>query len=167
MAEFAPASAETGEVLFKAKGCVNCHTGELSLQSRFGKIRNRTITDFAVAMWNHASKRMAGEAPSLRPEEMRRILGYLWSLQLFDQRGNPGRGRKIFEEKRCATCHEDPSTGAPKLSRELNLSSLSMVSVLWEHGPNMLQLMKKKDIPWPRFTGSQMADLIAYLNSKQ
>ncbi len=41
-----------------------------------------------------------------------------------------------------------------------------MVSVLWRHGPRMLDQMKTKGLAWPRFDGAQMADLIAYLNSK-
>ena len=41
-----------------------------------------------------------------------------------------------------------------------------MVSVLWQHGPSMLDQMKTKGIAWPRFEGTQMADLIAYLNTK-
>jgi hypothetical protein len=31
----------------------------------------------------------------------------------------------------------------------------------------MLEQMKKDGVPWPRFEGSQMGDLIAYLNSKK
>ena len=41
-----------------------------------------------------------------------------------------------------------------------------MISVLWRHGPRMLDQMKTKGIEWPRFDGTQMADLIAYLNVK-
>ena len=33
--------------------------------------------------------------------------------------------------------------------------------------PSMLEQMKKDGVPWPRFEGSQMADLIAYLNTKE
>jgi hypothetical protein len=31
----------------------------------------------------------------------------------------------------------------------------------------MLSEMKKEGVAWPRFEGSQMADLIAYLNTKK
>ena len=31
----------------------------------------------------------------------------------------------------------------------------------------MLSQMKTKSIAWPRFEGTQMADLIAYLNTKK
>ena len=40
-----------------------------------------------------------------------------------------------------------------------------MVSALWDHGPQMLEMMKQKNLAWPRFTAPQMSDLIAYLNS--
>lgn len=44
-------SMQGGEALFASKGCEKCHTGKLSLEGRF---RNRTLTDIAVEMWNHA-----------------------------------------------------------------------------------------------------------------
>ena len=40
-----------------------------------------------------------------------------------------------------------------------------MVSVLWRHGPRMLEQMKAKNLLWPYLTARQMADLIAYLNA--
>jgi hypothetical protein len=40
-----------------------------------------------------------------------------------------------------------------------------MVSALWHHGPQMQEQMKSKSIAWPRFSGKEMADLIAYLSS--
>ena len=42
-----------------------------------------------------------------------------------------------------------------------------MVSVLWQHGPAMLARMKDEKLAWPRFSGPEMADLIAYLNSSE
>ena len=40
-----------------------------------------------------------------------------------------------------------------------------MMSTLWQHGPRMLELMTERKLPWPRFTATEMGDLIAYLNS--
>jgi len=37
------------------------------------------------------------------------------------------------------------------------------VSVLWEHGPAMLDRMRERHISWPRFNTREMSDLIAYL----
>jgi ABC-type tungstate transport system permease subunit len=52
------------------------------------------------------------------------------------------------------------------LSRGDAFGGAAMVSALWLHGPDMLDQMKTKGIAWPRFEGTQMADLIAYLNTK-
>ena len=44
-------------------------------------------------------------------------------------------------------------------------SDITLVAALWDHGPQMLEMMKQKKLAWPRFTAPQMSDLIAYLNS--
>jgi hypothetical protein len=41
-----------------------------------------------------------------------------------------------------------------------------MVSALWKHGPAMRGQMERKKIAWPKFTGSDMANLLAYLQEK-
>jgi len=162
-AEFSPASAQTGKMLFELKGCAKCHAGKISLENRFA---NRTLSDFAAAMWNHAAKMAdAGPPPPLRSEEMRRLVGYLWSIQVCDEKGDAQRGARVFERSSCGSCHGAGDSSAPALSGTQR-TSLSMVSVLWRHGPTMLRQMESKKIGWPRFTGSDMADLIAYLNSK-
>ncbi len=80
--------------------------------------------------------------------------------------GSADRGKKVFAEKNCATCHNDPSSGAPKLGKGKDgYSDITMVAALWEHGPRMLDMMNQKKLAWPRFTARQMSDLIAYLNS--
>jgi cytochrome c2 len=155
--EFAPASAETGQMLFQVKGCAECHRSSNALENRFS---NRTMNDFAAAMWNHAAE-MHQVPPDLRTEEMRRIVGYLWSIQFFEPKGNGARGQKVFENKRCATCHV--GGGAPDLAARPEMNSFGMVSALWDHGPAMLDQMRGKNIRWPRFNTNEMADLIAYL----
>jgi len=42
-----------------------------------------------------------------------------------------------------------------------------MASMLWLHGPAMLEKMKQTNRPWPLFYKSEMADLTAYLNSPE
>jgi mono/diheme cytochrome c family protein len=80
--------------------------------------------------------------------------------------GDASRGKQVFETQKCATCHNDPSSGAPKLAKGKDAySGVTIVSALWRHGPRMLEMMAQKNIEWPRFTARQMADLIAYLNS--
>jgi mono/diheme cytochrome c family protein len=92
-------------------------------------------------------------------------VGYLWSVQYFDRPGNAGRGKAVFGKKNCGSCHRDASSGAPDLSaRAGGMTPFAMVDVLWKHGPAMKSRMDEKHLAWPRFDGSEMADLIAYLN---
>ena len=158
---FQPGPSETGGMLFKGKGCADCHKGARSLESKF---KSKTLEGLAAAMWNHAS--FMTQTNELRPEEMRRIVGYLWSIQYFEAPGDAGKGKRVFEKKQCATCHGAASGGAPSLaSLAGKANSMSMVSSLWKHGPDMLKAMNQKKVSWPRFEGRQMADLIAYLDS--
>jgi mono/diheme cytochrome c family protein len=159
-------SGANGQALFDSKGCAACHNGKAALTSR---LKGKTLTDIAVAMWEHEPRMPAAPAP-LSLGDMREIVSYLWADQFFEDAGNPATGGRVFVSKGCATCHNDAShnnasPGAPRLTgigRAYNATTI--VSVLWRHGPQMLDQMKTKGIAWPRFEGSDMANLIAYLN---
>jgi hypothetical protein len=134
------------------------------------------MSDFAVSMWNHAPKMWAygrktgRHPPDLEKDEMRQIIRYLWYTTLFAEPGNPGKGRRVFIGKNCSLCHETAYAGAPDLARVLGARSepmrpFTVVSVLWQHGPKMLETMRRRRLAWPTFTGSEMSDLIAFLNA--
>jgi mono/diheme cytochrome c family protein len=130
-----------------------------------------SITGYIAAMWNHAPemRRRAGSTPQLNAGEMPDLIAFLFSQRYFLDRGNASRGRRIFEEKNCAGCHEDRSseTGAADLSQVTEVfSPITLTSAIWRHGPSMMEKMKQEGLAWPEFTGSEMADLITYLNSK-
>ena len=155
--------SDSGAKLCQSKGCADCHTGKLALENR---LRNQTLTEIAVDMWNHQPS-MKQPPPVFDKEEMRQILGYLWVRQYFRGEGNAGRGKSVFTEKSCATCHNDPASGAPKLAKGQDAyTDITIISILWEHGPRMLDQMTQRHLAWPRFTAQQMADLIAYLNAQ-
>ncbi|HEY6340299.1 MAG TPA: c-type cytochrome [Bryobacteraceae bacterium] len=150
-----------GQALFQSKGCAACHTGRLDLAPL---LKGMTLTDIGAAMWNHAP-RMGSNPPQLSTEETRELVSYLWAEQFFEDSGNPKAGEHVFASKHCATCHNDPSSGAPKLTgSSRSFTAATMFSVLWRHGPRMLDEMKAKRIAWPRFDASEMSNLIAFLN---
>jgi mono/diheme cytochrome c family protein len=160
-ANFTLPTGDTGEKLFESKGCAECHTGKLSLETL---LKNQTLTQIAADMWDHQANMK--NSPTLSQDEMRQILSFIWAKQYFQGEGNAVRGKRVFAEKSCATCHHDPSSGAPGLAKGKGAhSDITMVSALWEHGPQMLDSMNQRKIAWPRFTAQQMADLISYLNS--
>jgi cytochrome c2 len=154
-----------GEAVFRARGCAGCHPSVTELSV---KTRGKTLTEVAAAMWNHEPiMSKAGATPTrFAPDEMRDLLGYLWAQQFFQDAGIASAGRRVFVAKKCASCHDEASGKAPKLAGG-GFNGSSMVSALWRHGPSMLNQMQKDHVPWPRFEGPQMADLIAYLNTKK
>lgn len=157
-------TGEKGKTLFDSKRCTGCHTGKLDLAPR---LKGKTVNDIAAAMWNH-SRDMGTPPPSLDTAEMSEIVTYLWTAQALGSSGRPAAGKKVFISNHCASCHGDKSSDGPKLTgKKGSFSTVSMVSSLWQHGPKMLNRMKEKDLPWPRFTTSQMSDLIAYLNTAE
>jgi mono/diheme cytochrome c family protein len=162
-----------GEAVFQSK-CAACHTGKLDLQPL---LKHATLTDIAAAMWNHQpgmkAPNMAAKTTPTMPkppehielDEMQKLLGYIWAREFFEDSGNASRGARVFGSKRCATCHLAGTNGAPKLpAADRSFTGPGMVAALWHHGPRMLERMKSTNIAWPRFDGTQMADLIAFLN---
>lgn len=155
-------SGTEGQQLFQSKGCAGCHKGALDLPPL---VRHMTLTDIAAAMWNHAPK-MSATPPHISPGEMSELISYVWAQQFFEDAGNAGAGRKVFESKHCAGCHQSGTDGAPKLpSSSTPITGPGMIAALWHHGPRMMEQMNSKHVPWPEFTAGQMSNLIAYLNS--
>ena len=156
-------AGDQGKELFNSKGCQVCHDAS-TLLTRRGSDRV-TLTDVAAALWDHAPRTKTAPV-HFELSEMRELLSYLWANQFFRVNGNPEHGRRVFGAKGCSTCHGDPSSGAPDLSqRKEPVNGSTMVSVLWRHGPQMLEQMQKRGIKWPRFESNEMSDVIAYLNS--
>ena len=139
-----------GEQLFQAKGCAECHQGATSLERR---LQNQTLTEVAAAVWNHAPKMKQATQP-ISVDEMRQLIGFLWARQFFTPLGDPERGKRVFEAKRCAGCHAS-APGVPSLP--------AMVAALWKHGPKMLNTMEQKGVDWPLLTAPEVSSLVAFL----
>jgi cytochrome c2 len=158
-------AAGAGDAVFQSSGCAKCHQTVTALADR---VQGQTLTDIGAQMWNHAPRMAAAGAPlvQLTPTQMRDLVSSFWAAKFFEDTGRPAVGSRVFMTKNCTVCHNDASSGAPHLPISgSDFTGATMISVLWRHGPRMLDLMKTKGLEWPRFDGSQMADLIAYLNS--
>ncbi len=175
-ANFVLANPQEGREIFQQKGCGECHTlgtresGKISLLR--AKQQPGSLSDFAVAMWNHAPQmqrwaQAAGRSiPTFGGKEMNQLVGYLFWVRFFEQQGNAKRGRRVFVRKNCAACHEQKTvSGAPELaSFQGQVSPIFITAALWRHGPQMVVAMKQQGHSWPQFSGTEMTDLIAYLN---
>jgi cytochrome c2 len=156
-----------GDAVFQSAGCAQCHQTVAALADR---VQGQTLTEIAAEMWNHAPVMAKAGAPAvqLTSGQMRELVSSFWASKFFEDAGRPGSGSRVLARKHCTVCHNDAASGAPHLPIQgREFSGASMISALWRHGPRMLDLMKTKRIDWPRFDGSQMADLIAYLNSSK
>ena len=80
---------------------------------------------------------------------------------------NPLKGRFVFEQKGCITCHSIKGEGGsigPDLGKQKFYGSfLQFASIMWNHSPQMLKQMRELDLPFPEFSHTEMVELAAYL----
>ena len=85
--------------------------------------------------------------------------------------GNVAAGRRVFTSAGCVACHSYGGVGSkdgPPLDYmrgRLAVADLAvMTGLVWNHAPTMRKLFKEEGIPFPQFTGTEMADLMAYMH---
>lgn len=160
---------------FRTKGCVQCHglpgSGATSIDLAPEAAEYATLIGFATGLWNHApdmAQRAEQEGRTLAQltvDDVAEIISCLWSAGAFEEAGNATRGAKIFDKKGCASCHQ--SGDAPDLRKaEGRYSAPRIASAVFMHGPGMLADLKARGKKWPRLSGRDMADIIAYLNRR-
>ena len=176
--------AKRGETLFRAKSCAACHsvggqggTQAPPLDSLKGA--NSPVI-VAAAMWNHAPamneafRQQRVARPTLAGAELLDIIAYVVATARDGGQetrqvvpGTPDRGRVLFAEKRCASCHAVGGVGpriGPDLGRPGHHISLTTFGArMWNHAPAMLAKMKEQQIEPAPVSGQEMADILAYL----
>ena len=101
---------------------------------------------------------------NLSPQEMADLVAYLFSTRYFDEPGDPERGKTIFVKKQCSLCHGKGAKGPNLSSLKGQISPILMAQMMWNHGPQMLDEMRKAKVPWQKIDGKEMVDLMEYLN---
>ncbi len=163
-----------GREVYVKMGCGSCHaikgvggTGGPDLGRP--PAEHRTMSQYAAVLWNHApAMREAMQKRGIpwrlfEGPEMADLIAYLMSLGVLDDPGDPKRGERLFTEKGCAACHR---ARGPELTQwQRYASPILWAEVMWRHGPDMEERMATLGRPWPRFTGTEMADLVAYIRS--
>jgi mono/diheme cytochrome c family protein len=174
-----PQDPLAGSRVFGAKGCARCH----SVSGVGGKVgpdlarttRPRSFHDLAAALWNHAPRmadrmrQLAIARPRLDGRESGDLVAFLFSVSYFDRPGNAETGRRLFTTKRCIVCHQVAGRGGvvgPSLDGlKQQTTPIALATAMWNHGPQMAEVMKAKGIIRPTFTGSDLRDLLAYIGS--
>jgi cytochrome c2 len=178
-----PDNPTAGAKLFVEKSCVRCHSLG-SEPSRIGPDLGRihltgTMLDIAGAFWNHSPvmrekmQDLKIPAPTITSREMADIVAFLTAYRYYLTEvggpGDPAAGHAVFTAKACGRCHggkSDWDKPGPSLDRYRGrFSPVYLAQAMWNHGPEMGQLMQGRNIPWPKFEGREMGDLLAYLQA--
>lgn len=172
------ADAKAGARLFQQKGCAACHavhgSGGKGGPDLGVRPMPRTLGQFAALMWNHAPTMWSSmqaqriPPPQFSNQEMADLIAYLFTQRYFEASGSAERGRRIFAEKGCASCHGAGASRGPSLAhwRGVILPG-RMATALWNHGPLMLGSMQQQRMPWPRFQPGEIVDVMEFLNQGQ
>ena len=168
-----------GKQVFDAKGCAGCHSvrggttaprsgPDLGRQQSWGD-----VMQFAGSLWNHtpamsAKMREQGMSrPTVSPEEMGKLVPYLFAARFLDEPGDATRGRELFVQRSCAECHQLAGRGGtvgPRLDELKDyVSSSFMTQALWNHGPDMATKMAERKIVRPRLEDDDVAHIVAYI----
>ena len=175
---FAPAwGMLAGWDVFAKKGCGGCHAlrgfGPLTGPD-LGRIRSGTgFYDIGAAMWNHlprmGEEMRAGriERPKLTPVDVQNVIAFVFTAGYFDELGDGRAGEKLFAAKGCVTCHSVGGAGGkvgPPLDALKKANSPVLVATaMWNHGPEMAEVMRAQGVARPQFKDRELVDIIAYV----
>jgi cytochrome c2 len=168
-----------GSQVFGSKGCVKCHSINGlggAIGPDLGRIaRRRSFYDLAATMWNHLPtmsqqmKALGIERSAMNEREAGDLIAFLFTLDYFDAPGDVEVGKRLFVDKKCVVCHQVGVHGGvmgPSLDHLGQYGSPILVAAaMWNHGPGMETLMQARGVKRPTFSGSELTDLISYLES--
>lgn len=177
-AQIAPGTPERGQKLFAEKQCAACHAvggkgGKIGPD--LGRPGQQGLTRFAANMWNHGPamwSRMRERGIPFSPltgQETADIVAYLYASRYFDAAGNATRGAEVVRDSGCLACHAIGGKGgkvAADFTTSRNVTSPpGLIAGMWNHAPLMEAQVQKQQVKWPTLTGSDLADVAAYLRS--
>jgi mono/diheme cytochrome c family protein len=167
-----------GWTVFVDKGCSTCHrvrgVGEGTVGPDLAGLRaSGGLFELGAAMWNHLPRMRAAmrdlgiQRPQLTPLEFSSLAAFLFTTQYFEVSGDPVKGSRLFTAKSCAQCHAVGGKGGSSGSALDDLkwfsSPVLMAAAMWNHGPQMAEAMDARGIAWPKFQGTELTDLVAYI----
>jgi len=172
-----PLDPLTGRRVFLEKGCPVCHAvwgegGDLGPDlGRQGVWHS--VMQLAGTFWNHSpemiekmrERRMP--RPAIGGEEMADLAAFLYFLNYFDPPGDAAKGERLFVAKGCARSHAVGGSKVdigPRLDKFKNLPSpVFLAAAMWKSGPAMASTMAEMRVPRPELRGTELADILAYI----
>jgi cytochrome c2 len=174
-----PADAERGRALFAAKQCDRCHVagGGAGFGPGIDDLRRpQGRLELVGRLWNHVPamwttvREQGLRWPDINVGEMADLMTYLLADDARDARSDPAKGQVVLMRKGCLKCHSYRREGGgiqPDLAvpRPDYASSTAWAVTMWTHTPRMVSASTVFRVPYPRFSGDEMANLVGFLRS--
>lgn len=177
-----PGDADRGREVLRARNCDVCHGIDGaggSVAPDLGRGVGRGFSPYVLAgrLWNHAPVMWAAvhekgvAQPELSEREAADLFVYFFAARYFEQPGVVQRGKRVFLAKRCAECHGIGSAlrdGIQPVAAWTSLADpIALAQRMWNHSREMIPVLDRTKIPYPRFSAQELTDLLAYLRSAQ
>lgn len=160
-----------GADIYRTKRCGACHDS-----SRDGvpditrSALSKTVSEITGLLWNHSyamHTEMTSQGipfPHFENTELTDLIAHLYFLGYIGADGDPETGATVFAAKGCADCHQGGVEGVPDLGAASYRSDrAALAAAMWNHAPQMHNLMAEKAPFWPKFEQDEMRHLAAYL----
>jgi cytochrome c2 len=176
-----PGNAVRGREAYARLQCASCHSlGSRNAAigralDRFGQYTSSTA--LAQAMWNAGPRMQQAQVHTGTPipqfaghdmadiQALIRLEGHRPGRYVSVQPlPNPTRGAAVYRSKGCGACHDGGGRVAPDLAQStLSKTASEITGLLWNHSYAMGARMGEQGMPFPQFSDTEMADLIAHL----
>ncbi len=179
-----PGNESQGKKLLKSKGCVTCH--------KFGGLGGNIGPDISAirdymspiklveSLWNHGPhmieifREYNVKRPQFKGNEIVHLAAAIRSFMSPERApssdfvfGDPVKGKALAEDKGCMRCHSVRGTGGslgPDFAEiDFEYSVTQIAGKMWNHGPQMWNIMKQENIKFPIFAKGEIADVIAFI----
>ena len=170
---------EAGRAVFTGKHCDRCHlprAGRGPGPALEHVRRPQGEMELAGRLWNHLPAMFASatgegaEWPAISVTEMGDLMAYLQADPRRDPEPNLANGRMTLVRRGCLKCHSLRREGGqikPDLAERRSdyESAAAWAATMWTHTPRMAEMARRRGIPYPRFSGDDMANLVGFLRS--
>jgi len=181
LAAVAPAGAagdpEAGRAIFADKACARCHVprGSPAAGPALEELRRpQGEMELAGRLWNHVPGMFAALAqepwrwPRITAGEMADLMAYLQADPARDPAPDLSKGQLVLLRKGCLKCHSLAREGGrvePDLAdgRADYESAAAWAAAMWTHTPAMAAMAARQGVPYPRFAGDDMGNLLGFL----